>query len=230
MAAEHLAPIGGFETDWAAVAERFLGAPYLWGGRESLGLDCSGLVQQALFACGLACPRDADQQAELGQEIGRADFAARRPGVLEGPRGDRPRREPHRPRQRPPHDGGDRAAGDGHASASRRPALGEPTAFTAARSFSLREGDDRAWSRRRLAARMAGLSEPRPGRCRPGRRRRRPAWRSSRSATGLPGGVEPGGAPWPGAARPPAAVGPEPPRRPPGSAPGSAGVEPWVCR
>jgi cell wall-associated NlpC family hydrolase len=75
MAAEHLAPIGVFETDWAGVAERFLGAPYLWGGRESLGLDCSGLVQQALNACGLACPRDADQQAGLGHEIDRSAFA-----------------------------------------------------------------------------------------------------------------------------------------------------------
>ena len=74
MAAEHLTPIGTFETDWAGVAERFVGAPYLWGGRESLGLDCSGLVQAALFACGLACPRDADQQAGLGREIARSDF------------------------------------------------------------------------------------------------------------------------------------------------------------
>jgi cell wall-associated NlpC family hydrolase len=74
MAAEHLTPIGSFETDLAGVAERFLGAPYLWGGRESLGLDCSGLVQAALFACGLACPRDADQQAGLGREIGQAEF------------------------------------------------------------------------------------------------------------------------------------------------------------
>jgi cell wall-associated NlpC family hydrolase len=74
IAAGHLAPIGVFETDVAAVAERFLGAPYLWGGRESLGLDCSGLVQQALFACGLACPRDADQQAGLGHAIAREAF------------------------------------------------------------------------------------------------------------------------------------------------------------
>jgi cell wall-associated NlpC family hydrolase len=72
---EHLAPIGQFEDDWAAVAERFLGAPYLWGGRESLGLDCSGLVQQALFACGRACPRDADQQAQLGVGITREEVA-----------------------------------------------------------------------------------------------------------------------------------------------------------
>jgi cell wall-associated NlpC family hydrolase len=74
MAAGHLTPIGTFETDWAGVAERFLGTPYLWGGRESLGLDCSGLVQAALFACGRACPRDTDQQAELGREIAREAF------------------------------------------------------------------------------------------------------------------------------------------------------------
>lgn len=75
VTAAHLAPIGAFETDHAAVAERFLGAPYLWGGRESVGLDCSGLVQQALFACGRACPRDTDQQEMLGRAIERADFA-----------------------------------------------------------------------------------------------------------------------------------------------------------
>jgi cell wall-associated NlpC family hydrolase len=75
MTAAHLAPIGTSDgDDWAAVAERFLGAPYLWGGRESLGLDCSGLVQQALFACGRACPRDTDQQQELGVEIDPAQF------------------------------------------------------------------------------------------------------------------------------------------------------------
>jgi cell wall-associated NlpC family hydrolase len=75
MAAHHLSPIGLFEDDPAAVAERHLGAPYLWGGRESLGLDCSGLVQQALLACGLACPRDADMQQALGRPIGRGDLA-----------------------------------------------------------------------------------------------------------------------------------------------------------
>ncbi len=69
MTAAHLSPIGMFDDDWAAVAERFVGAPYLWGGRESLGLDCSGLTQQALFACGRACPRDTDQQQALGLEI-----------------------------------------------------------------------------------------------------------------------------------------------------------------
>lgn len=70
----HLAPIGTAETDPAAVAERFLGAPYLWGGRESLGLDCSGLVQAALHACGIACPRDSDLQEALGRPVEREDL------------------------------------------------------------------------------------------------------------------------------------------------------------
>ncbi len=69
----HLAPIGRFETDHVAIAERFLGAPYQWGGRESLGLDCSGLIQQALYACGRACPRDTDMQRGFFPEIAEAD-------------------------------------------------------------------------------------------------------------------------------------------------------------
>jgi cell wall-associated NlpC family hydrolase len=63
---DHLTPIGSGETDHAAVAERFIGAPYQWGGRESLGLDCSGLVQQVLYACARGCPRDSDMQQALG--------------------------------------------------------------------------------------------------------------------------------------------------------------------
>jgi cell wall-associated NlpC family hydrolase len=60
--AAHVAPIAAQERDFVAVAERFLGAPYLWGGKTMLGLDCSGLIQVALAACGIACPRDADMQ------------------------------------------------------------------------------------------------------------------------------------------------------------------------
>lgn len=66
--AEHAAPLGQKAADFVAVAEAFLGAPYLWGGKESLGLDCSGLVQMALRAAGVNVPRDADQQeAWLGE-------------------------------------------------------------------------------------------------------------------------------------------------------------------
>jgi hypothetical protein len=71
---EHLAPVGVFERDPAGVAERFVGAPYLWGGRTSVGLDCSALVQQALYACGRACPRDTDQQAALGHAIAQGEL------------------------------------------------------------------------------------------------------------------------------------------------------------
>lgn len=70
---QHLAPIGVFEPDPVAVAERFLGAPYLWGGRTSVGLDCSGLIQQALYACGRACHRDADLQLSAAREISREE-------------------------------------------------------------------------------------------------------------------------------------------------------------
>lgn len=70
---DHLTPIGRGEKDYVAVAERFIGAPYQWGGRESLGLDCSGLVQQALYACVRACPRDTDMQRGFFAEVAEAD-------------------------------------------------------------------------------------------------------------------------------------------------------------
>ena len=68
--APHIAPLDAYEVDAIAVARRFIGAPYLWGGREATGLDCSALVQLALMACGQACPRDSDmQEAVLGQAV-----------------------------------------------------------------------------------------------------------------------------------------------------------------
>jgi cell wall-associated NlpC family hydrolase len=69
--AMHLKPVGEYEQDFVAVAERFLGVPYLWGGKTALGLDCSGLVQLALMACGIASPRDSDMQERgLGTVVG----------------------------------------------------------------------------------------------------------------------------------------------------------------
>jgi cell wall-associated NlpC family hydrolase len=66
----HVAPVAALETDFVAVAERFLRTPYLWGGRSSLGIDCSGLVQLALAACGIGCPRDTDMQEKaLGSAL-----------------------------------------------------------------------------------------------------------------------------------------------------------------
>lgn len=66
----HVSPISEPEADFVAVAERFLGATYLLGGKTSQGLDCSGLVQTAMQACGIDCPRDShQQQAALGSAV-----------------------------------------------------------------------------------------------------------------------------------------------------------------
>jgi len=79
----HLAPIESREADFVAVAERFVGVPYLWGGKTSLGIDCSGLVQIALTASGVACPRDSDMQENaLGVPLPTDDLAGLRRGDL----------------------------------------------------------------------------------------------------------------------------------------------------
>ena len=80
----HLAPVGEFARDPVCVALRFLGTPYLWGGRTSIGLDCSALIQLALASCGRAAPRDSDLQAEsIGAAIAfNGDEATLRRGDL----------------------------------------------------------------------------------------------------------------------------------------------------
>ncbi len=80
--AGHCRPLGAVEPDFAGTAERLVGTPYLWGGRTTLGLDCSGLVQLCLELAGRACPRDADQQERaLGQALP-TDLADLRRGDL----------------------------------------------------------------------------------------------------------------------------------------------------
>jgi hypothetical protein len=80
--ARHLAPLDAHEADFVAVAERFLGVPYMWGGKTSLGIDCSGLVQVALHACGATCPRDSDMQERALGEAVATDVAGLRRGDL----------------------------------------------------------------------------------------------------------------------------------------------------
>lgn len=74
LAEEDLRPVGEFETDLVAVAERLLGRPHELGARSSISTDCSGLVQQALLACGLPGPRRSDAQAQLGRAISVSDI------------------------------------------------------------------------------------------------------------------------------------------------------------
>jgi len=70
--ARHVTPRDAYEGDFVAVAERFLETPYLWGGRTSEGIDCSGLVQTALAASGVKAPRDSDMmEAALGERLAR---------------------------------------------------------------------------------------------------------------------------------------------------------------
>ena len=68
--AAHLKSLDDVESDFVAVAEMFRHVPYYWGGKSAYGLDCSGLVQLALEACGKAALRDSDmQEATLGTRL-----------------------------------------------------------------------------------------------------------------------------------------------------------------
>lgn len=80
---QHVGRIDAMAEDFVAVAERFVGTPYLWGGKSSLGIDCSGLVQVSLNAAGTGCPRDSDMQRDsLGRLIGLADSSPLQRGDL----------------------------------------------------------------------------------------------------------------------------------------------------
>jgi cell wall-associated NlpC family hydrolase len=71
---QHLGPLDACASDFVAVAERFVGVPYLWGGKSAFGIDCSGLVQISLTSAGTGCPRDSDMQCDgLGRELSAAE-------------------------------------------------------------------------------------------------------------------------------------------------------------
>jgi cell wall-associated NlpC family hydrolase len=76
--AAHACALGESAPDWVSVAEQFMSSPYLWGGKSVQGLDCSGLVQLALAAGGIAAPRDSDMQEESVGELLPSGAALRR--------------------------------------------------------------------------------------------------------------------------------------------------------
>ncbi|WP_282609816.1 C40 family peptidase [Pelagibius sp. Alg239-R121] len=85
---DHLMQIDSHVPDFVTTALRFLEMPYLWGGKGSLGIDCSGLVQVSLMRSGLACPRDTYMQAKtVGMEIPGEDgnFSMRRGDLIYWP-------------------------------------------------------------------------------------------------------------------------------------------------
>ena len=66
----HLQAMEEKARDFVRLAERLVGTPYLWGGRSSVGIDCSALVQLALQGTGMGCPRDSDMlEGELGEAL-----------------------------------------------------------------------------------------------------------------------------------------------------------------
>lgn len=80
---QHVGLLDANESDFVAVAERFVGTPYLWGGKSALGIDCSGLVQVSLAAAGVSAPRDSDmQEAALGKALPRSEWQDAKRGDL----------------------------------------------------------------------------------------------------------------------------------------------------
>lgn len=67
---KQITPLESHVDDWVSVAESLSGTPYRWGGRDTIGIDCSALVQLALAAGGYHAPRNSgDQQRSLGRTI-----------------------------------------------------------------------------------------------------------------------------------------------------------------
>jgi cell wall-associated NlpC family hydrolase len=78
----HLSPLNTKPKNFTDVAEKFLGSPYLWGGRTMAGIDCSALVQMAAIMASIPCPRDTDMQLAAFKNDIRGDEPLKRGDVL----------------------------------------------------------------------------------------------------------------------------------------------------
>lgn len=74
VVARHARRLDGYANDFVMVGESLMGLTYLWAGRSTFGIDCSGFIQLAMQMAGIAVMRDADMQEQtIGEEIALAD-------------------------------------------------------------------------------------------------------------------------------------------------------------
>ena len=67
---DHTLPLDIFADDYVSIAERLIGTPYRWGGRDTMGIDCSALVQLSLAATGKKVMRNSsDQEKTIGKTL-----------------------------------------------------------------------------------------------------------------------------------------------------------------
>ena len=65
----HIVPKENKVLDWVEVAEKLIGTPYKWGGRDTMGIDCSALLQISYETYGINIPRNTTNQINLNKNL-----------------------------------------------------------------------------------------------------------------------------------------------------------------